>query len=40
VIKGLLPLALATSGAERTAMIGELKQLMAAYLGSLRQQTA
>jgi AcrR family transcriptional regulator len=40
VIKGILPLVLATSGAERTAMIGELKRLMAAYLGSLPRETA
>jgi len=37
VIKAMLPLVLAADEAERTALIGELKQVMAGYLGPLRQ---
>ena len=37
VIKAMMPLVLAASGAERTALIGELKQVMAGYLGPLRE---
>jgi len=37
VIKAMMPLVLAADGGERTALIGELKQVMAGYLGPLRE---
>jgi AcrR family transcriptional regulator len=40
VIKAVLALVLAASGAERAALVGELKQVLTGYLGPLRPNSA